>query len=68
VIPENVITQKEAAERLGVSRVARGNWRKAGKGPPVVMIGNRPHYDATEVEAFVAQRLAAGRKQHQRKE
>lgn len=68
MIPENVITQNEAAERLGVSRVALWNWRKAGKGPPVVMIGKRPHYDATEVEAFVAQRLAAGRKQHQREE
>jgi len=26
------------------------------------MIGKRPHYDATDVEAFAAQRLAAGRK------
>ena len=68
MIPENVITQTEAAQRLGVSRVALWNWRKAGKGPTVVMIGKRPHYDATEVEAFVAQRLAAGRKQHQREE
>ena len=66
--PENVITQNEASQRLGVSRVALWNWRKAGKGPPVVMIGNRPHYDATEVEAFAAQRLAAGRKLHQREE
>lgn len=62
MIPENVITINEASQRLGVSRVALWNWRKAGKGPPVVMIGNRPHYDATEVEAFAAQRLAAGRK------
>lgn len=68
MIPENVITQTEASQRLGVSRVALWNWRKAGKGPPVVMISNRPHYDATEVEAFAAQRLAAGRKLHQRAE
>ena len=68
MIPENVITQNEAAERLGVSRVALWNWRKAGKGPPVVMIGKRPHYDATKVEAFAARRLAAGRKLHQREE
>ena len=68
MIPENVITQTEASQRLGVSRVALWKWRKAGKGPPVVMIGNRPHYDATEVEAFAAQRLAAGRKLHQRAE
>ena len=62
MIPENIITINEAAQRLGVSRVALWNWRKAGKGPAPVMIGNRPHYDATDVEAFAAQRLAAGRK------
>ena len=62
MIPENVITQNEAAERLGVSRVALWKWRKAGKGPAPVMIGKRPHYDAMDVEAFAAQRLAAGRK------
>ena len=62
MIPENLITISEASQRLGVSRVALWNWRKAGKGPPVVMIGKRPHYDATDVEAFAAQRLAAGRK------
>jgi len=62
--PENMIRPKEAAERLGVSRVALWTWRKAGKGPPVTMIGTRAHYDVVEVEAFAAQRLAAGRKQH----
>lgn len=62
MIPENIITMTEASQRLGVSRVALWNWRKAGRGPAVVMIGKRPHYDATEVEAFAAQRLAAGRK------
>ena len=61
---ENLITPSQTAERLGVSRVALWNWRKAGKGPPVTMIGTRAHYDVVEVEAFAAQRLAAGRKQH----
>ncbi len=59
---ENLIPPKEAAERLGVSRVALWKWRKAGKGPAVTMIGTRAHYDMVEVEAFAAQRLAAGRK------
>ena len=62
MIPENIITINEASQRLGVSRVAMWNWRKAGRGPAVVMIGKRPYYDATDVEAFAAQRLAAGRK------
>lgn len=61
---ENLIRPKEAAERLGVSRVALWNWRKAGRGPAVTMIGTRAHYDAVEVEAFAEQRLAAGRKPH----
>ena len=62
MIPENIITINEAAQRLNVSRVALWNWRKAGKGPAPVMIGKRPYYDATDVEAFAAQRLTAGRK------
>lgn len=62
MIPETVISQAEAAQRLGVSRQTLWAWRTAGKGPKVVMIGERPHYEATDVEAFAAQRLAAGRK------
>ena len=62
MIPENVITQTEASQRLGVSRQTLWAWRTAGKGPKVVMIGDRPQYLAEDVEAHAAQRITAGRR------
>ena len=60
--PDTVISQTEAAQRLGVSRQTLWAWRTAGKGPKVVMIGERPQYLAEDVEAHAAQRITAGRR------
>ena len=62
MIPETVISQTETAQRLGVSRQTLWAWCTAGKGPKVVMIGERLQYLAEDVEAHAAQRITAGRR------
>jgi predicted site-specific integrase-resolvase len=49
-----VLIQREAAQRLGVTRQTLTNWRRAGFGPCPIRVGGSLVYDPVAVDAFAA--------------
>lgn len=58
----NMLTEKQAAERAGVSRRSLQRWRLAGKPVPANTVhGGRVMYRADDVEAWVESRFPEAR-------
>lgn len=47
------ITEKQAAERLGVAATTLAGWRAAGKGPAFRKFEGAIRYSVAELEAYV---------------
>lgn len=61
VAPENdrMLTQTELAERWSVTKRTLNNWRREGKGPSFVVIGNL-RYPLSAVVAWEQENLTQG--------
>ena len=54
-----VISEPEAARRLGISRRTLQRWRESGEGPPFVVLGvRRIAYRPADLDAWVEVRVA----------
>ncbi|HAT1137373.1 TPA: helix-turn-helix domain-containing protein [Corynebacterium striatum] len=49
----------ELASELGVAKSTLARWRCIGKGPKHAIIGGRVHYMRADVEAWIAEQVAA---------
>lgn len=49
---DRLLTEREVADRWGVSREIVKQMRIAGKGPAFIPVGNSPRYKITEIERF----------------
>jgi hypothetical protein len=54
------LTEKAAADRLGISAGTLRNWRANGKGPAFVRIGAAIRYEVADLDAFVQRVEPAG--------
>lgn len=52
---EDLLTEEEAAGRIGYSRQWLRSLRLSGKGPVFIRLGNRIMYDPTDVTAWIRQ-------------
>jgi|Deesub1362B_J571_1020462.scaffolds.fasta_scaffold58691_1 predicted site-specific integrase-resolvase len=50
---KELLTEKEAAEFLGIARGTLANYRSAGKGPPYVKIEGTIRYRKADLEAYI---------------
>lgn len=48
-----VLTQEQAAARLGVTKRAMANWRSMGRGPKFVKLGKVVAYRPSDLSEFV---------------
>jgi predicted DNA-binding transcriptional regulator AlpA len=56
--PDNLLTEMEASEVLGLAPQTLSNWRSAGKGPRFVRIGTRTiRYPKSALEEFAQNEL-----------
>lgn len=60
LVSDELLTEKQLAEYLGLSLSTVRRLRYAGTGPPVVWLGSRPRYRRSDVDAWLA---AGGTKQ-----
>lgn len=51
-----LLTTKQAAERMNVSDHTLRYWGHRGEGPPAVKLGNLVRYDADQLEEWIAAR------------
>lgn len=49
-----LLTDVEAADFLGLSRLTLRNWRYKGRGPRFCKLGGAVRYDRTTLEAWLA--------------
>ncbi len=57
---EQLIEEKELADRLQVSVGTLRNWRSAKKGPRFHRIGQRIRYSPSDVKAWLSSRQVGG--------
>lgn len=50
-----LITTRDVAEMLGVSRSTLYGWAVAGYGPPPIKVGRQVRYKASDVDAWLEQ-------------
>jgi excisionase family DNA binding protein len=50
---DKLITEAQAAERLGMKPSTLRRWRWEGRGPGFIKIGHRVRYRESEVESFI---------------
>ena len=55
-----LLTNRKAAELLGLSRKTLARWRWKGKGPAFRKIGRRVRYARQDLEEFIASSSASG--------
>src|SRR5687768_15495479 len=56
--PDNLLTETQASEVLGIAPQTLSNWRSIGKGPHFVRIGTRTiRYPKSALEAFAQNEL-----------
>lgn len=48
-----LLSEKEAAKLLSLSRQTLANWRHLSKGPDYVRLGRRVLYPLTDLQAFI---------------
>lgn len=53
---EKLLSQAEAAPRVGVKPKTLANWRTLGIGPKFIRAGRRVAYDPADIEAWKADR------------
>jgi hypothetical protein len=54
---KTLLTEQQAAERLGVRPATLAVWRHRRVGPPFIQVGPRvPRYDADALEGWIAER------------
>lgn len=51
-----LLTERDAAPRCGVSPKTLANWRVLGRGPRFIKAGGRIAYDPSDIEAWKAER------------
>ncbi len=49
---ENLLSEAEAAPRIGVKPKTLANWRTLGEGPKFIRAGRRIVYDPADIEAW----------------
>ena len=52
-----LLTEREVAKRWDITQRTLYSWRRDGKGPPFVMIGQRRKYRLSDIEAYEEQML-----------
>jgi hypothetical protein len=50
------IDEDELAAGLDISPRTAARWRRAGRGPPFVMIGRKPHYSKKSFQQWLIDR------------
>jgi predicted DNA-binding transcriptional regulator AlpA len=55
-ILEGYLTPAELCEQLGIVPKTLGRWHAINEAPPRTMIGRRPYYKRSSVEAWLASR------------
>jgi predicted site-specific integrase-resolvase len=53
----DLLTLKEAAERIGVAPQTLMNWRAKGYGPPSARIGGRVRYRPEDIDSWIKSRF-----------
>lgn len=61
---ERLLTRKAVAEMLHRTPRTLARWSSLGYGPSPAYIGNECLYAESDIEAFIEERLAAGRRAH----
>ena len=56
-----LLTTEEAAERLRLPVNTLYGWRYARKGPPAFLMGRHLRWPESELESWIAARIAEGR-------
>ena len=57
----NLLTPSQVSELLTISEFTLRQWRKAGKGPPYVILGkNVPRYPEDALEQWIRDRTKGG--------
>jgi predicted DNA-binding transcriptional regulator AlpA len=63
-----LLSQKEAAEKLGLSPKTLEKWRNTQPGsPPFVRLGSAIKYRASDIDAFINDNVVGGDKPRRRK-
>lgn len=58
-----LLTEREAARRLGLSPGTLRNWRSRGRGPIAVRFGSRcVRYRVSDVDSYIDAHVAGGRR------
>lgn len=52
----DLLSERDAAPRIGVAVKTLQNWRVAGAGPRFIKAGRRVAYDPADIEAWKAER------------
>ena len=55
-----MISERQAAEKLGVSAQAVGNWRRKGTGPCFKRVGTRIFYTINALETWLNGQTSGG--------
>jgi excisionase family DNA binding protein len=53
---ERLMSEQELADYLGVHVDTVRRWRRLGTGPPYVLVGTKPRYRPSAVEAWLDRR------------
>ena len=54
VLPNGLVTRKDAAVFLGRKAKTLAEWKTAGTGPEAIMIRHRAFYRLADLKAFIA--------------
>ncbi|MCL4839136.1 MAG: helix-turn-helix domain-containing protein [Thermoanaerobaculia bacterium] len=55
-MPAPLLTERQAAERLGLQRATLEKWRVLGCGPEYLKLGRAVRYQPAALEEFIASR------------
>lgn len=60
---QELLAERDAAPRCGVSPKTLANWRVLGRGPRFIKAGGRVAYDPADIEAWKADRRVSSTSQ-----
>lgn len=61
IIKSNLLTSRQAADRLRIKKNTLCEWRRKGQGPAYYQLGGRIYYAAHDVDSYIARARRPGR-------